>query len=423
MIAAQAVARDGTVLDTDTTRETLATGLSATFDGLRVLVLIPDHTRSLPLPLLFRSIVDVLAGARQLDFLIALGTHPPLTEQRLNDLVGITAAQRESTYRRVGIANHDWSDPEALQRVGTLPADQMKEIAGDRWHHTLGGDIPVRINRRIFDYDHVIIVGPTFPHEVVGFSGGAKYLFPGISGPEMIDHSHWLGALCGVVDTIGVADTPVRAMVHAAAARVTVPVTLVSLVVVGEDDLAAVFVGDAVGAWEAATAVSSQRHIVWVDHPFERVLSMAPPMYDELWTAGKAMYKLEPALANGGELIIYAPHLSEVSKVHGRYIHEVGYHVLEYFLSQWDRFDDVPLSVLAHSTHVRGGGTFRDGVDAPNASVVLATQISPDDCARLNLGYADPLSIDPDGWQGLEDEGVLLVPRAGEMLYRVRTGE
>jgi nickel-dependent lactate racemase len=66
-------------------------------------------------------------------------------------------------------------------------------------------------------------------------------------------------------------------------------------------------------------------------------------MYDELWTAGKAMYKLEPALAEGGELIIYAPHLDEVSLVHGRYIFEIGCHDLPYFLHQWERFKHGPL--------------------------------------------------------------------------------
>jgi hypothetical protein len=55
-------------------------------------------------------------------------------------------------------------------------------------------------------------------------------------------------------------------------------------------------------------------------------------MYDELWTGAKAMYKIEPAVAVGGEVVIYAPHLDEVSRVHGKYIYEVGYHILPYFL-------------------------------------------------------------------------------------------
>ena len=143
-------------------------------------------------------------------------------------------------------------------------------------------------------------------------------------------------------------------------------------------------------------------------------------MYDELWTGGKCMYKLEPAVELGGEVVIYAPHLNVVSHVHGRYIDEVGYHILPYFLNDWERFKHVPLGVLAHSTHVRGSGVFENGIEKPNVRVTLASKIPPETCARLNLGYLDPATINPADWQDREDEGILYVARAGEMLYRVR---
>jgi len=415
---AQVFNENGT-LNRDQVRQSLSAGLENRFHDQKLLVLIPDHTRSIPLPFLFRLLVTVLHDVDRLDFMVALGTHPPLSPAQINQLVGITAAERETTFRHVGLRNHAWNEADTLTSVGVLPDAQIREIAGDRWHPTLSGDVDVRINRAILDYDHILILGPTFPHEVVGFSGGAKYLFPGISGPEMINVTHWLGALAGVRGTIGIKKTPVREMIHAAARHVPTPVTLVALVVVG-DELAGIFIGDHLEAWQAAADLSAQRHIVWVDEPFRRVLSQAPPMYDELWTAGKAMYKLEPALAAGGELIIYAPHLEVVSHVHGDYIFEIGYHVLPYFLQQWERFKHIPLGVLAHSTHVRGDGRYDNGIETPRATVKLATRLSPEACARLALGYVDPDTINPAGWQGQEAEGVLYVPKAGEMLYRVK---
>jgi nickel-dependent lactate racemase len=315
--------------------------------------------------------------------------------------------------------NHAWQDPNVLQTVGTLTQGRIKEIAGERWHSTLGGDVQVRLNKAALEADHILILGPTFPHEVVGFSGGAKYLFPGISGPEMINVTHWLGALASVRGTIGVKDTPVRTLIHEAAKHVPTPITLISLVVQGSG-LSGMFVGDHLSAWAAAADLSSERHIVWVDKPFKRVLSCAPVMYDELWTAGKAMYKLDPALADGGELIIYAPHLDTVSLVHGKYIYEIGYHSVPYFLNQWERFKHVPLGVIAHSTHVRGDGKWVDRGEQTRVRVTLASQIGPEDCARLNLGYLNPDSIDPEGFSGQEDQGILLVRKAGETLYRLR---
>ena len=299
--------------------------------------------------------------------------------------------------------------------------DEIKQIAGEHWHASLPNEVNIRINKAALDYDHIVILGPTFPHEVVGFSGGAKYLFPGISGAEMINATHWLGALAGVVGTIGIKDTPVRAMIHSAAERLKTPLTVISLVVEGHE-LSGFFIGDYLSAWSEAADLSAQRHIRWCDaaRPFRRVLSCAPPMYDELWTAAKAMYKLEPAVELGGEVVIYAPHLDVVSHVHGKYIYEVGYHILPYFLNDWERFRNIPLGVLAHSTHLRGSGMMENGIEKPNVKVTLASKIASEDCAKLNLGYLDPAKIKMDEWIDREDDGVLYVPRAGEILFRMK---
>lgn len=419
MIHSQAIAPANTLLSHEQIIEALDQGLDGNFRNQRVLVLIPDHTRSLPLPFLFRSLVDVLYETKQLDFMVALGTHPPLSEESLNKLVGISIKERMTIFKHVGLLNHNWDTPSALTSLGVIEQDEIKQIAGDHWHASLPNEVNIRINKAALEYDHIIILGPTFPHEVVGFSGGAKYLFPGISGADMINATHWLGALAGVVGTIGVKDTPVRAMIHAAASRLKTPVTLISLVVENHE-LSGLFVGDHLSAWKEAADLSAQRHIRWCEKPFQRVLSCAPPMYDELWTGAKAMYKLEAAVALGGKVVIYAPHLDVVSHVHGKYIYEVGYHILPYFLNDWDRFKNIPLGVLAHSTHLRGSGVMQGGIEQPNVKVTLASKISAEDCARLNLGYMDPASINVDDWKDKEDEGILYVPKAGEILYRLK---
>ena len=419
MALVQAISDSG-VLAQDAIRGALTKGLGGRFTGQRVLVLIPDHTRTLPLPANCSawSSRSCTMSAR-LDFMVALGTHPALTEESLCRLVGISAEERQTTYRHVGLLNHAWDDPAALISLGIIGQDEIKLIAGASWHPSLPDEVDIRINKAVLEYDQILILGPVFPHEVVGFSGGAKYLFPGVSGPDVINATHWLGALATVVGTIGIKETPVRAMIDAAAQRLTTPVTLAALVVEGHE-LAGVFIGDRNEAWNAAADLSAQRHIRWCARPFQRVLSCAPAMYDELWTAAKAMYKLEPAVAPGGEVVIYAPHLDVVSHVHGKYIYEVGYHILPYFLNDWERFKHVPLGVLAHSTHVRGSGVMTEGVEKANVRVTLASKISPEDCARLNLGYLDPATINPADWQHREEEGILYVPKAGEMLYRVR---
>jgi nickel-dependent lactate racemase len=419
MIDSQVIAPPGSLLGEQEILETLHRGLDGRFNGQKVLVLIPDHTRSLPLPFLFRALVTIMRSARQLDCMVALGTHPPLSEQNLQALVGISAAERRTKYAHVGLFNHAWDDPGGLISLGWLEQEQVKRIAGATWHKSMPERVDIRLNKAALEYDVLLILGPTFPHEVAGFSGGAKYLFPGISGPEVINATHWLGALAGVVGTIGIKDTPVRAIIHAAAERLPTPVLLIALVVEG-NELSGVFIGDYLSAWSAAADLSAQRHIRWCEKPFLRVLSCAPPMYDEIWTAAKAMYKLEPVMAVGGEVVIYAPHLDTVSRTHGKYIFETGYHILPYFLEDWERFKHIPLGVLAHSTHLRGAGVMERGIEKPNLRLTLASKISAADCARLNLGYLDPGSINLAEWQHREDSGILYVPNAGEILYRVK---
>jgi hypothetical protein len=105
--------------------------------------------------------------------------------------------------------------------------------------------------------------------------------------------------------------------------------------------------------------------------------------------------------------------------VHGKVIKQVGYHVRDYFVAQWDKFKHLPWGVLAHSTHLKGAGTYIDGVEKPRIQVTLATGLSEAECRAINLGYLDHRTLDPKSFAGREAEGILFVPKAGEYLYRV----
>ena len=406
------------VLSEDRVRELLEAAFSGTkLEGQRVLVIIPDGTRTAPIALMFRLLYELL-GARvaRLDYLIALGTHQPMSEDAISNLVGATPAERAAHYPKSEVYNHRWDNPANFRTVGTISSAEMQALTDG----LVGRETPIALNQMIGDYDELLIVGPVFPHEVAGFSGGAKYLFPGIAGREIIDSTHWLGALATSYDTIGVKDTAVRRVLHHGARFVTekMPVTCLKLVM-QKSDLHGLFIGDYLTAWECAADLSAKLNIIYKPRPFKRVLSMPSAKYDDLWTAAKAMYKTEPVVADGGEVIIYAPHLKEVSVTHGEEIERVGYHVRDYFVGQWERFKELSWTVLAHSTHVKGAGTFENGTEKPRITVTLATGIPEAVCARINLGYRDPRNIDPQNWANREDEGLLLVENAGEMLYRL----
>jgi nickel-dependent lactate racemase len=407
-----------TITETDA-RQILAQGLEKTqLNGKRVLVIIPDNTRTAPVPMLFKLLYEQLGGrVARLDYLIALGTHPPMSDDAIAKRVGMSKEEFAVKYPKSQVFNHYWDDPSALTIIGTITRQELDTLTGG----LLAQDTPVRLSKLVLDYDHIIICGPVFPHEVVGFSGGAKYLFPGIAGAEIIDFTHWLAALVTNRKTIGVKETAVRRVIHRAAEFLPKPITCIALVMKGQA-LHGLYVGSHVDAWGAAADLSAQLNIVWVERPFKRVLSIPAEMYDELWTAGKAMYKTEPAIADGGEVVIYAPNLKIISVTHGRLIERIGYHSLEYFTKQPDKFTDVPGSIKAHSTHVKGAGSFdpKTGIEIPRIKVTLASGIPEEVCRRINLGYLDYHTINPQEWENREREGILVVHHAGEMLYRVK---
>ncbi len=387
------------------------------YRGQRVLLIVPDGTRTAPIGAMFKTLhAQIGAVTRQLDVLIALGTHQPMSEAAICERLELSPAERREKYPKVQFHNHDWDNPEALREVGTIPADEISQLTNGLF----AMDVPVEINKLLFDYDQIIIVGPVFPHEVVGFSGGNKYLFPGVAGPRILNFFHWLGAVVTNPMIIGNKWTPVRKVVDRAGAMISMPKLCFCLVVEGTE-LAGLYAGTPEAAWDAASELSRQLHITYKDRPFHTILSCAPTMYDELWTGGKCMYKLEPVLADGGELIIYAPHITEVCVTHGKVILEVGYHCRDYFLRQWDRFKQHPWGVLAHSTHVRGIGTYELDAEKCRAEVTLATGIPAEVCRKINLGYRNPKTIKTAAYSNREDEGILLVPKAGEMLFHLKT--
>ncbi len=405
------------ILSTHETNEIISAGLAnLPAENESVLIIIPDGTRTMPMSMMFNLFQKYLQPrTKKMDFLVALGTHPLMTDMQLSRLVG-----REVILGQAGnihIYNHDWKDPNNFKQIGVIPEDEIREITGGLFAQ----DVPVRLNKIIFDYDRLIICGPVFPHEVVGFSGGNKYLFPGIAGEEIINFTHWLGAVITSYKVIGSGYTPVRAVIDKAASMVDRPVTCISLVT-SHEGIYGAFMGSAQESWQAAAELSAQVHIKYVEHPYKRVISIMPEMYDDLWTAAKGMYKMEPVVADGGEVIIYAPHINEVSFTHGKLIDQVGYHCRDYFLKQWERFRDYPWGVLAHSTHLSGLGSYdpATGIETPRIHVRLATGIPEERCQRINLGYLNPNDLHPKEWQGRESEGILVIPRAGEMLYRIK---
>ncbi|MCT2294878.1 lactate racemase domain-containing protein [Brachybacterium muris] len=407
------------VLTEQQIREFVAQQLAgADVDGKSVCVIIPDGTRSVPLPLVLRPIHEALAGrAASVTALIALGTHAAMSEPHIEKLMGAEGQGLAAAYPGWEVVNHAWDDPEQIADLGEIPAERISELTAG-----LLADTPMRvqINKLCVESDVNLIVGPVFPHEVVGFSGGNKYFFPGCSVHDVIDVSHWVGALITasrIIGTLGI--TPVRQLIDAASELVdTAKYCFTMDVVSGGQQLNAIAFGDPQAAWAAIAKISALTHITYVEKPFQRIVALVPEMYDDIWTGAKGFYKSEPVCADGGEVIIYAPHITEVAAMHPG-LRDIGYHNIEYFTKQWDRFKDHPWGELAHSTHVTGLGTYdpETGVEEQRVRRSFATSIPEEVCEAYNVTYVDPASLDIDALREAPD--TLVIDHAGEVLFRL----
>jgi len=384
--------------------------------GERVLAIIPDKTRDDNTHELFPIANEFLTkrGVVSFDALVAQGTHPPMSAAQKLAKIG-------NVNFRGSLFDHRWDDPSELITLGELSGETVQELTNGLIDNT----VPVSINKLLAPgiYDTVLVFGATVPHEVAGFAGGAKYFFPGVAGPELTHTTHWLGALAGIENIIGQVDTPTRRLIEAAADLI--PARIISLNTVvsrtdGELVTYALFAGDIKEAFRQAAEVSRQVHIRYTGRKYKRVIALLDPHYDELWVGGKASYKLGAIIEEGGELIIYAPHLTKLSETHGELIEKYGYAPLESVRDMLGVSQELRenLCIAAHLAHVAYAGRVdQQGRIVPRYQITMATGLNEETCRRVNLGYLDYRTLDYEAMRS--DPDTLVVRDAGRDLYQV----
>jgi nickel-dependent lactate racemase len=391
--------------------------------GARVLAIIPDKTRDDNTDVLFPIAAEFLArkNVAQFDALVAQGTHPPMTDAQKRAKIGAGNAGIPGLDR---IFDHQWDRSDQLVTLGELKADRVSELTGG----LIKEAVDVRLNALLGPgiYDTVLVFGATMPHEVAGFAGGAKYFFPGVAGPELTHMTHWLGALATIEQVIGRVETPTRRMIEAAAELV--PAEVISFTSVATRSNAngdqlrthALFAGDINATLRRAAAVSEHVHIKYTGRRYARIVALLDEHYDELWVGGKASYKLGSIIEEGGELIIYAPHMNAISTTHGRLIEKYGYAPLETVREMVAYSDELRanLCIAAHLAHVSYGSSRNaEGHIIPRYRITLASAVSEEVCRRVNLGFLDHRMFRREAYES--DPNTFVVENAGRDLYLV----
>jgi lactate racemase len=403
-------------------RDIVENSLMRVAPGAKVLAIIPDKTRDDNTDTLFPFAAEILQRRKvaQFDALVAQGTHAPMTATEKRLKIGADAADLPEGLGNV--FDHQWNIPDELVTIGRLEAAQVSQLTGG----LLDNAVEVNLNRRLAPgvYDTILIFSATVPHEVAGFAGGAKYLFPGVAGPDLTHATHWLGALAHIENVIGRVETPTRHMIEAAADFVSGQIITLNSVITREPDnrlrTHALFAGDYRQAFRRAAEVSRLLHIKYTGRRYRRVVALLDEHYDELWVGGKASYKLGGIIEPGGELIIYAPHLRSISETHGRMIEKYGYAPLDRVREMVALSAELQsnLAVAAHLAHVSYAGQ-RDasGHVVPRYRITMASALDEETCRRVHLGFMDHREFDRDDYEN--DSDTLIVENAGRDLYLV----
>ena len=394
----------------------------------KVLLIHPDYTRTdftnKLIPLIYQELKS--KGIKQIDSLNAGGTHRAMAKEEIRSKLGLSSRINFDNYY-----NHEYSNPQKLVTVGEIPAFFVAEkTQGDFFQ-----SIPVVVNKLITeDYDLIITLSGTLPHEAAGYAGGLKVFLPGISGPEVIDLFHWAAVLIGIPQIIGTVDNFAREVINKGSSyifdKIKAPTISFNMVFEETEHLVipkGLYVGAGfdgfIEAYKQAAKVSSQIHVIYLDEPLECAVQVIDKSYDEIWTAGKGSYKLQSpgVMAKGGEIIIYAPH---INCFHSRpemdlALRQIGYHCKDYVKKYLESNLNFSKNIAAHVINVRGMGSFdvNSGKEEFNFKVTLATGISKDVCESVGLGYRNPDSIHHEDFIS---QGKLWIQNGGKYLYKLK---
>ena len=394
----------------------------------RVLLIHPDYTRidftNKIVPLIYQELKN--KGTKQIDSLNAGGTHRAMTEKEIRIKLGLS-----SQINFTNFYNHEYNDPGQLVTVGEISSSFVEEKTGGEFSQS----IPVVVNKLVTeDYDLVIALSGTLPHEAAGYAGGLKVFFPGISGPEVIDLLHWAAVLIGIPRIIGTVDNPAREVINKGSSyifsKIKAPTISFNMVFEeGEKEVIPKGIYTGMGyegfieAYKQAARASSQLHVIYLDEPLGFAVQVIGKSYDEIWTAGKGSYKLQSpgVMAPGGEIIIYAPH---INCFHSRpemdfALRQIGYHCKDYVKRYLKSNPNFSKNIAAHVINVRGTGIFdvNSGKEDFDFKVSLATGISKEVCELVGLGYRNPDSIYQEDFIGPRKLWIL---NGGKYLYKIK---
>ncbi len=356
-----------------------------------VLILVDDYTRTTPTQkILPRLMIELERGGIKREgirFLIASGTHRPMTEEEILKKFG------KEIPKQYLILNHHWWDSSQMVYLGETPSG-----------------IPIYINRLVEEVDLIIGIGQIVPHRVSGFSGGGNIIQPGICGEETTGRTHWLSAQFDGWEILGRITNPVKKEIERVAEKSGLE-WIVNTIQDGTGRLVKVVAGDPVHAYREGAAKSREVYLSQLPEEADIVVADSHPYDSELWLAAKGIYAAELAVRKGGVVILVTSCPEGISVSHPEVL-ELGYQTFEEVDQKVRRGAIKKLTVAAHLVHV--GRVIKERAKG----ILVSPGISKEEAERLGFIYArDPQEALDIAFSHLSrDAKVAVLQRGGEIL-------
>lgn len=398
MVNRYLTAQDGSGISDEALESELHAYFKEYQEAKRVLLLPPDISRLHSHAGKITNILYSYFSKAQIDIMPALGTHMPMSDREISKMFGSLPRNR--------FVDHDWRNETV--KVGEVSADYIKEIS-DGFMETA---IAVEVNRRLLnaEYDLIVSVGQVVPHEVSGFANYTKNILVGCGGSNMINNSHYLGALYGMERIMGRSDNPVRKLYNFAAQRFLshIPLKYVLTVTTAAEcgvNVEAVSIGTGDELFYNTAKISQAKNLTFLEKPIKKaVVYLEPGKFKTTWVGNKAIYRTRMAIADGGELLVIAPDLERCGEdlENDRLIKKYGYICRDEVVAAVSQNEDLRnnLSVAAHLIHGSSEGrfsiTYAPGKMAKEQTLAikydympLAEALKKYDVAALRDGFND----------------------------------
>ena len=396
-------------IDRDRISELIDTMLKKLGNLGRVLILPPDFTR-------YHSyageitgmLYDKLKDSSYIEIMPTLGTHLPLSEDELNTMYqGIP----HEIFKR-----HDWKND--IIRIGTISSEIIKEITEGLV------DFPVHceVNKTLVEgrWDQIISVGQLVPHELVGIANFNKNIFIGVGGKDIIDKTHFIGALYGLEKMMGHISSPVRKVLNYMGDNFTnqLPISYI-LTVRGVDKdeqivTRGIFAGNDEECYLRGAALCQEVNIKLKKKEYKKVITyLEPDEFKSTWVGNKAIFRTRMVVADGGELIILCPGINTFGEdpVNDRIIRKYGYQTTEKLLQSIGENSDLANNLTPVSHLIISSPENRFKV------IYGVKKLSQKDIESVNCNFADYDEITKRYNPSTLREGENILPDGEEIFY------